>query len=65
MLNTIKFWRIHYLPHWLFKKKNILILLTDQHFFVTPKFSELEVFQPYSIIVSKTWFFVDVTEDLD
>jgi|GEM_PF-4959630 len=53
------------LTPWLFKKKNILNFLTDQHFFVTPKFSELEVFQPYSIIVSKTWFFVDVTEDLD
>jgi len=40
------------LTPWLFKKKNILNFLTDQHFFVTPKFSELEVFQPCSISVS-------------
>ena len=31
-------------------------LITDQHFFVTPKFSELDEFQPCSINVSKTWF---------
>ncbi len=39
-----------------FKKKKFLNFLTVQHFFVTTKFSELEVFQPCSISVSKTWF---------
>ena len=55
MLNTKKFGESITYPL-AFKKKNILNFLTDKHFFVTPKFSKLEVYQPCSISVSKTWF---------
>ena len=64
MLNTKNFLENPLLTPWLFKKKKFLNFLADQHFFVIPKFSELEVFQPCSISVSDV-VSVDVTENLD